>query len=281
MRKPRTADRAEIRIESFGVRILVRVQPRSLAARVRSRLPRGPRLPETRRPDASYRMVLRPAAAGSPAGDLSRGGRIVVAGADGETLLDALESDLERFVAERARRVLFIHAGAVGWHGKAILLPGRSGSGKTTLVAALVRAGGVYLSDEYAVLDADGWVHPFPRRLGIRGVDGGSERVPAWALGGQICRRPLRLGQMLALVYRPGSPWRLHSLSPGQAAMALLEHTVAVRARPRAALAALARAVGDVSAVRGERGEADAFAAALIEGRLAETRPATTKVIGA
>jgi hypothetical protein len=267
MRRPQAVD-AEIRVETFGVRFLVRVQSHSLAARVRSRLPAGPRFPKTRRPDASYRVAVRPAPEGSSIGDLFRGGRILVAGADPETLLDALESDLERLVAERARRVIFIHAGAVGWQGKAILLPGRSRSGKTTLVAALVRAGGLYLSDEYAVLDADGWVHPFPRRLGIRGEDGGSGRISARALGGRVGRRPLRLGRMLALDYRPGSPWRLQSLSPGQAAMALLEHTVAARARPRAALAVLARAVGDASAWRGERGEAGAFAEALLAGRL-------------
>ena len=119
MRRPRAAAGTEIRIETFGVRILVRVQPHSLATRVRSRLPAGPRFPKTRRPDVSYRVEVRPAPAWSSIGELFRGGRILVADADPETLLDALESDLERFVAERARRVIFIHAGAVGWQGKA------------------------------------------------------------------------------------------------------------------------------------------------------------------
>jgi hypothetical protein len=272
MTRARTPDSAEIRIEIFGVRAVVRVRPKSLAARVQSRLPAGPCLPESRRPDISYLVSVPRTPAGSSIGNLYRGGRILLPGADPETLVDALESDLEWFVAERARGVIFIHAGAVGWQGKAILLPGRSGSGKTTLVAALVRAGGVYLSDEYVVLDADGWVHPFPRRLGIRGKDGGSERVSARALGGRIGRRPLRAGQMLALDYRAGPPWRLHPLSPGQAAMALLEHAVTARARPRATLAALARTVRDVSAWRGERGEADTFAAALLDGRLPHHR---------
>ena len=187
-----------------------------------------------------------------------------MSGADPETLLNALESDLERLVAERARRVLFIHAGAVGWHGKAILLPGRSRTGKTTLVAALVRAGGLYLSDEYAVLDADGWVHPFPRRPGIRTKDGRSRRVSATTLRGLVGRDPLRPGLVLVLRYRPGATGRLRALTPGQAAMALLANTVVVRARPRATLASLARAVADVSAWRGERGEAGSFAAALL-----------------
>ena len=270
MRRSGTAAEVDIRIETFGVRVLVRVHPPSLAARVRSRLPAGRCPTVTRRPDASYRIMVRPVTVGPPVSILSRGGRILTSGADPETLLNALESDLEKLVAERARRVLFIHAGVVGWQGKAILLPGRSGSGKTTLVAALVRAGGLYLSDEFAVLDADGWVHPFPRRPGIRDRDGRSGRVSAKAMGGPVGRQPLKPGQVLVLEYRPGSPGRLHALSPGQAAMALLANTVVARTRPRAALATLARTVADVSAWRGERGEADAFAAALLEGRLPE-----------
>lgn len=274
MRGPRRAAGAEIRVEAFGVRILVRVEPPSLAARVRSRLPAGSRRPSKRRPDASYRLAVRKPPSGPRIGRLLRGGRVLLAGADTESLLDALESDVERFVAERARGVVFVHAGVVGWKGKAILLPGRSRSGKTTLVAALLRIGGVYLSDEFAVLDAEGRVHPFPRRLGVRGPDGGSGRVAARALGARVGRRPLRLGRILALEYRPGSPERLGPLSPGQAAIALLQHTVVARARPRAALAALARAVGSVSAWSGERGEAEAFAAALLGGRLPEERSA-------
>src|SRR5688572_23974646 len=52
--------------------------------------------------------------------------------------LAALESDLHFRVALSARRRLFVHAGVVGWRGRAIVIPGRSGSGKTSLVAALV-----------------------------------------------------------------------------------------------------------------------------------------------
>lgn len=49
--------------------------------------------------------------------------------------LEALESDLHLYVAERARRRFFVHAGVVGWRGRAIVIPGRSFSGKTSLVA--------------------------------------------------------------------------------------------------------------------------------------------------
>jgi hypothetical protein len=66
-------------------------------------------------------------------------------------------------VAENARRWIFVHAGVVAWRGQAIVIPGATQSGKTSLVAALVRAGAEYFSDEYAVFDARGRVHPLPR----------------------------------------------------------------------------------------------------------------------
>ena len=61
-----------------------------------------------------------------------------------EAVLQAIESDLQLYVAENARRRVFIHAGVVAWKGKAILIPGRSFTGKTTLVAELVKAGASY-----------------------------------------------------------------------------------------------------------------------------------------
>lgn len=69
---------------------------------------------------------------------------------DVETMFELFESSLKLFVAEMAPERVFVHAGVIGWHGKAILIPGRSYSGKITLVSELVRAGASYYSDEYA-----------------------------------------------------------------------------------------------------------------------------------
>ena len=82
--------------------------------------------------------------------------------------IDALESDVQLFVAETAPHRVFVHAGVVAFGDKAIVIPGRSFAGKTSLVAALVKAGAIYYSDEYAVLDERGRVHKYTRRLGIR-----------------------------------------------------------------------------------------------------------------
>src|ERR1700722_12844727 len=87
-------------------------------------------------------------------------------------VLERFEADLQLYTAEMASDRLFVHAGVVGWQGKAILLPGRSYSGKSTLVAALLQAGATYYSDEYALLDARGRVHPYPKPLSLRSPTG-------------------------------------------------------------------------------------------------------------
>lgn len=157
---------------------------------------------------------------------------------DLEDVFRELEKDLQLLVAEAAPRRVFVHAGVVGWRGQAILLPGRSFSGKTTLVSALVRAGGIYYSDEYAVLDARGRVHPYSRPLRVR-VDEppGVRRVRPEELGGRSGSRPLPVGLILFTRYRPGARWRPRALGPGPAALGLLANTVPAIRKPQTVMA--------------------------------------------
>lgn len=67
---------------------------------------------------------------------------------DAEDLYEALESDMDFYIAQSARQRLFVHAGVVAWKGRAIVIPGRSQSGKSTLVKAFLEAGASYYSDE-------------------------------------------------------------------------------------------------------------------------------------
>ena len=97
---------------------------------------------------------------------------------DFEDLLDRFESHLQLTVAEYAPRHVFVHAGVVGWKGRAIVIPGMSFSGKSTLVAELLRAGATYYSDEYAAIDEHGRVHPYARDLKIRPTE--SKAGTAW-----------------------------------------------------------------------------------------------------
>ena len=136
-------------------------------------------------------------------------------------------------------------------------MPGRSLSGKTTLVAELLRAGASFYSDEYAVLDLQGRVHPYPRALAIREVGSSKQtrRTPE-ALGAIVGARPLPVGLVVVSNYKVGAKWRPRSLSPGQGALALLDNTVSIRREPEKALHALTRAVSGAPILTGVRGEA-------------------------
>ena len=186
--------------------------------------------------------------------------------ADVEAVLEAFESDLRLYIAERARRRVFVHAGVVAWQGRAIVIPGRSFSGKSSLVAALVGAGATYYSDEYAVFDARGRVHPFPAPLSLRGAEGERPtRHSAESLGDGPGTRPLPVGLVAVSQYRHGARWRPRRLTPGQGILALLANTVPARERPAAALLALQQAVRHAPVLKGTRGEAAEVADLLLK----------------
>jgi hypothetical protein len=64
------------------------------------------------------------------------------------------------------RSLLVLHAGAVSWHGRGIVMPAAPDSGKSTTVAGLTRAGFDYLSDEASVIDpATLELLPYPRAI--------------------------------------------------------------------------------------------------------------------
>jgi len=173
-------------------------------------------------------------------------------------ILEIFESDVQAHVAEMCDERLFVHAGVVGWKGRAILIPGLSGSGKTTLVASLLRAGATYYSDEYAVLDYQGRVHPYARALSLRAGQE-SIRMNAWpeAFGAVPGAEPLPLGLIIVTRYHTGAHWNPRVLSPGGAVLALIANTVGIRRQPPFALATLQRAVSSVLTLESDRSEAD------------------------
>jgi hypothetical protein len=151
------------------------------------------------------------------------------------------------------------------------VIPGRAFTGKSTLVATLVRASATYYSDEYAVLDAKGRVHPFAKPLSIR-WDGSqrTEETPVAALGGKAGTRPLPVGVIAIAPYRADGRWRPRTRSRADGALALLEHAVPTRLEPARAMSAIRRAAADATVLKGSRGEASELAEALLaraEGR--------------
>jgi len=246
---------------AFGARVGIRVNEPGALDRIESLLPPGWKPATHPVVDRLYSLRVGGASPKSRIrrynllyADMKRVGRSM----DLDEVLEVLASDMQFFVAEASKTRIFTHAGVVGWRGRAVVLPGRSFSGKTTLVAALVRAGATYYSDEYAIFDTRGRVHPYPRPLAIR--DGIGRRFGRYAveeLGGSAGSRPLRVGLVVMSEYKPGAIWRPRALSPGQAALALLANTVSARLQPKLALATLKRAVGRVPILMGARGEVD------------------------
>jgi hypothetical protein len=176
---------------------------------------------------------------------------------DPELVLNIFESDVQLYVGILAHRRIFVHAGVVEWQGRAIVIPGRSMSGKSTLTAELVRAGATYYSDEYAVLDERGRVHPYARKLGLRSPGSASQtKVRAEALGGTVGVKPLPVGMIVVSQYETGARWRPRRLSAGQGALEVLANTVPARTRPEQSLTSIQQAVTNATIFKGRRGEA-------------------------
>jgi hypothetical protein len=183
-----------------------------------------------------------------------------------KTVLQVFETNLKMYVAEMARRRVFVHAGVVGWKGKAVVIPGRSFSGKTTLVAELVRAGATYYSDEYAALDMQGRVHPYPQPLALRSPDSPEQKKrPVEEIGGKTGTRPLPVGLVLVSRYKPGARWRPTQLTAGQAVLELLANTVPARSKPEVVMPTLQKAVSDAVLLKGHRGEAEETARLILD----------------
>jgi hypothetical protein len=164
-------------------------------------------------------------------------------------------------VAEHARGSVFVHSGVVGWNGKAILIPANSFAGKTTLVAELVRNGAEYYSDEYAVLDENGLVHPFPRHLSVRyGPEYDHTDVPVEDLGGRSGVDAIRVGMVLLVEYKAGAVWDPTRLTPGQGMLEVIPHTIPRNFNAEFSLKVLNTALKDAIILKGRRGDARLFA---------------------
>jgi hypothetical protein len=183
-----------------------------------------------------------------------------------EEVFGSLETNLRHYVAEYAPDRLFVHAGVVGWRGKAIVIPGPTFSGKSTLVAELVRAGATYYSDEYALLDSRGRVHPYPKPISIR-KEGSAEQEDhsVESLGGRSGEKPLPVSLVVAARYQARAKWKPRTLSAGQGVLEMFANTIAARRRPDVALATLERAMAQARVLKGARGEAKEAARLILE----------------
>jgi hypothetical protein len=181
--------------------------------------------------------------------------QLVVAGERRErfgTLAEAVEgaiSQLHFEVARHARDAVFLHAGAVRFRGRMILLPGSTFAGKSTLTMALVEAGGEYYSDEYAPIDREGRVLPYRKRPSLRR---GSPLAPASPLAGEE-PPPRRCDLVLGCRFEAEARWAPEALSAGQGALLLIANAVVAQPRPEATARAAAAVVRDARCYRTAR----------------------------
>ncbi len=245
---------------AFGVAVRVELEDPSLRGLVEEIMPPGgtPCDPS----DATGRFSL--VASGPDTYAVIVGDAPWIEHATIDVALDVLDAQLRMFIAANATDLIFVHAGVVAVGGRAVVIPGESFSGKTTLVRALVESGATYFSDEYAVLDADGNVHPYARRLSIRGDGAATEERPVSELGGVAAEDRAEVGTVLMTRYRAGAQWVPTRVSAGHGVVALLANTVPAQERPRESLQALGRAIRGATILEGDRGEAGEVASQLL-----------------
>lgn len=247
-------------VEGYGVTVGVRATNHLVLRSLRTAVPFGVRRSRRRRVDYLYSVVVgslddqvRPRRFHLAWADLGR----LIRTTDFDQVVEAIKHDMPLVIGARARGWVFVHAGVVGWGGQGLVLPGQSFSGKSTLVEALVRAGASYYSDEFAILDEQGYVHPYPRPLALRqGGEFKGRPVPIAELGGVVGETPLPVAAVVFARYQEGATLRLRSLSPGQGVLGLMENAVAARTRTEAVLPVLVRVSRGACFLAGVRGEA-------------------------
>jgi len=142
-------------------------------------------------------------------------------------------------------RRLFVHAGAVAFGGKGVVIVGGSGTGKTAMVARLVQWGGGYLSDEVALFDSEAsTVVPFAVPMAIKawtaraisgplaGREVATEGEVRFRLPDRLQATPVPLAEVI-LMRPPRRRARLVSMSRAHMLMALGTHASSMIHRDR------------------------------------------------
>lgn len=196
---------------------------------------------------------------------LSVDGAVVAAAPEPLGLVVDLVRVLDETVIQHQSALYAVHAGAVEWKGRALILPGGTHSGKSTLVAELLRQGATYFSDEYALIDAEGFAHPYPRPLLVR--RGSPQQFPMLAdeCNSRTGSAPAPVGLIFAVVYDPAGGWKMTPLPQSLAFVCLLENTPHVLAESPAIMAAFERAVAGAHCYAGTRAGAQEAATQILQ----------------
>lgn len=178
-----------------------------------------------------------------------------------------LQNEIRTTVAEFAVSRVFLHAGAVSIDNKGIIFPAESYHGKSTLTAELIKAGAVYYSDDFAVLDENARLHPFPKRISLRGIkdDFAQTDFPVKYFGGQVGTEPIEVKLIVLTEYEKDFKWSPELLSPGSAIMNILPHTVPIRSNPQFTLKVLHKLTNRAIIAKSKRNDAKNFVFTLLK----------------
>jgi hypothetical protein len=153
-----------------------------------------------------------------------------------------------------------LHAAAIEWQGRTLLIPARSRAGKSTLTAAMVRLGATCISDDSVYVLPSGGVFALPRPIRLRTRFRGTRRLA----GGKPDSR-IRLSTLIIFTeHRPGAVFSPRRVSQATGVAALLSHTPLARADPGGAMASLTRCAEHAVFVTGLRGPASTCASHLL-----------------
>ena len=204
--------------------------------------------------------------------ELYKGDERLTYGTSEENFFNFSCSRFRLTVAEFAKSKVFLHAGVIGWKGKAIIFPAQSFQGKSTLVKEFISKGALYFSDEYAVLDENGFVHPFPKTLSLRGTIDKYRQIEytAESFGGEIGTKPLPVGMIFITEYDSDAEWAPEILGDGKAILEIIPHTIPIRNKPKFSLEVLNKIVNRAIIAKSKRGEATEFVDLLL--KLYETK---------
>lgn len=177
-----------------------------------------------------------------------------------------LNSMIRAHVAGKSRSWVFIHAGVVEWRGKALIVPGQSRHGKTTLVSELIRAGAGYMSDEFAILDERGLVHPFDRDLAVRvAPDIGPVNLSPTEFGGRRVTKPIQAGLVVFTRFVDNGAWEPEKLTVGQGILEAVPQVIPFSFNTEFALKVLNTTFNRAIIVKSDRGEAKDTAPRILE----------------
>ena len=250
----------EIVFEAYGVTVALRAASPELLDRFRVVLPPGCRPGVLGEDDITLTVST-----DDSLSFLVKQDDEVVGRGELDVALDMLDAHLRGHIALLAPGHVFVHAGVVAVDGRAVVIPGRSFAGKTTLVAELVRAGAEYYSDEFAVIDPNGRVHPYPRPLSIRRDGAPTKDHDVAELGGRAGSDAIPLGVVLVTRYQPGVIWEPAERTAGEGVLALLANAVPAQERPAEVMTSLRAAVDHALVLHGDRGDASEMVDALLE----------------